>query len=81
MLSSVETKAACPDNSNVTIKGRISVESVRRVFARLEPSEAQRFENDLRAYGRTGEQSEFLLSVLADAAKEMRDQARLRSMH
>ena len=56
-------------------KSRITPESVRRVVARLQPADAQRFLRELRAYDREGERSDFLLGVIALAAGDFREGA------
>lgn len=57
-------------------KSGVAIESVRRVVAKLEPTEQQRLVDDLRFYNRTGERSDFLLGILAVAAGEFREGAK-----
>ena len=65
---------AASAHSGPELLNTITIESVLRVVAMLEPAETQRFERDLRHYNRTGERTNFILHVLAAASKELKEE-------
>lgn len=62
-----------PHGPSVWPTTRVTVESVRQVFAQLDPADAQRFKRDLQIYESTRERSPFLLRILNTAAGELCD--------